>query len=275
MTFNLRATVRRSADHYLPGLAARYRKARDDRKQHGEPIRTPWGFSLVGDPGLAESRNQSHEVDTFLDQLRGSDYVVDVGANAGLFTLLAASRGVQVTAFEPNTANVAVLCGNLRANDFRVEVLPIALGNQTGVLELYGGGQGASLVRGWGGMLSTYSTLVPIGTLDELLADRLAARQALVKIDAEGYEFPILQGAMRLIGADPAPSWIVEVGLTENFNGAVNPHFSAIFELFWAAGYKAHTVEADRPVIPSDVAAWLAAKDRGFWNINYLFTKER
>ena len=43
---------------------------------------------------------------------------------------------------------------------------------------------------------------VPVVTLDEILADQIAADKApeIVKIDAEGFEFQVLQGATQLIG---------------------------------------------------------------------------
>jgi hypothetical protein len=53
-------------------------------------------FSLVG-TGLTE-RNDSLFA---IDLLRPGDLFVDVGANIGFYTLIAARRGAQVEAFEP------------------------------------------------------------------------------------------------------------------------------------------------------------------------------
>ena len=216
----------------------------------------------------------SHEADLFVGILDEVAHVIDVGANVGLFTLLAASKGVPVTAIEPSAMNLATLYRNLQHNEFDVEVLACALGESPGLAALYGGGQGASLVPGWGGIRSTYINTVPVLTLDNLFADRFAHKKLLIKIDAEGAELPILKGAARLIANDAAPSWIVEIGLTENFSGTVNPDFSSIFELFWSAGYRAECVEVpSRVVTQVDIARWVADGDRGFWNINYLFTR--
>jgi hypothetical protein len=73
--------------------------------------------------------------------------------------------------------------------------------------------------------------------------------------------------------ATPAPDWIVEIGLTENFDGGINPDFEAIFNQFWSRRYQAHAVEANCSIGPDDIAHWIEDRDRGFWNINYLFTR--
>jgi len=236
---------------------------------------TPWGFELYGDAYLAESRLDSGEAGIFVRLAGDADLVVDVGAHVGLFTLLARSRGVRVVAIEPSPMNLAKLYRNLRSNEADdVEVMPVALGDHVGLSDLYGGGQGASLRRGWGSIGSTYTTTVPLHTLDSLLLARMSGKRLLIKIDSEGSELPILRGAEGLLRREPAPAWIVEIGLTENFDGQVNPDFRAIFETFWDLQYTATCVEAaGRPVSESDIDTWIAQGDLGFQNINYLFEK--
>lgn len=265
--------MRSAVDRYAPRIARKYRERRDGRHDFGHAQPTPWGFTLRGDADLAASRDLSHEADIFLSLLGSADHVIDVGANAGLFTLMAASEGVPVTAVEPSPLNLGLLYQNLGDNGLRAEVLPVAVSDHVSISDLYGGGQGASLVRGWGGVASTYITKVPTWRLDDLFASRLSGQRLIIKIDAEGAELPILRGATRLLAADPPPVWIVEIGLTENFGGHVNPDFESIFEVFWSAGYRAKAVEAEVPVGDAEVAAWVATGKRPFWNINYLFIK--
>lgn len=267
--------VREFVDARTPRVARLYRTIRDSRHDYGAPVATPWGFTLRGDKDLADSRLESHEAQVFLDHLADADHTIDVGANVGLFTLLAASKGAPVTAVEPSQANVEVLCRNLHENRLHAEVLPVALSRQTGVGELFGGGQGASLVRGWGGMQSTYSRLVPTCTLDGLFAKRFRNERLLIKVDAEGAEPDILDGGLDLLQASPAPTWIVEIGLTENFANGINPQFVETFERFWSNGYQTHAVEANVSVTESEVREWAERGRRPFWTINYLFTKPR
>lgn len=188
-----------------------------------------------------------------------------------MFSCYAHSKGTPVLAVEPQPRNVQLLLRNLRINKFDVEVLPIALADKVGVLPLYGGGQGASLSRGWGGMKATYSTLVPVSTLDSILAGRFDGLPLLVKIDVEGHEKQVLLGAAKTL-ARPNVSWLIEHGLTENF-ADINPNFRALFEIFWNNGYEAHSVAASRLVTSEDVDRWLAQKKRDFGGIDFLFKR--
>src|SRR5207245_2930011 len=67
--------------------------------------------------------------------------VVDIGANVGYYTLLAAekvgSHG-KVLAFEPEPSRYALLEKNVRANDLK-NVIPVqkAVSNKTGAARLY------------------------------------------------------------------------------------------------------------------------------------------
>ena len=156
-------------------LSRAWRQGRDELKYRRlKPYATRYGFTLYGDRNLDGSRQASAEIETVSRLLKEGAALVDIGANVGLFSCYARSRGFPVLAVEPQPRNVQLLCRNLRLNTLDVEVLPIALADQIGILPLYGGGQGASLSRGWGGMDATYSTLVPVSTLDNILAGRFA-----------------------------------------------------------------------------------------------------
>ena len=138
-------------DARAPGLAARYRKLRYEIQFRRLPTyRTAAGFTITGDPGFDQSRDGSGERTLFLTEVRSSDLLVDIGANVGYFSLLASVEGVPVLAIEPDPRNVQLLLRNIARNqqDDRVEVLPVAIGDRKGILTLFGGGQGASLVKG-------------------------------------------------------------------------------------------------------------------------------
>jgi len=128
------------------------------------------------------------------------------------------------------------------------------------------------LLQGWGGIRATYGRRTPVTTIDRLLADRLAGKATLIKLDVEGYEFEVLRGAERTLCLEPSPTWIVEHGLTENFPGGRNPHFRGVFELFWSAGYAAHTVEGAL-VAESDVDGWIQQGKVESTDINFVFRR--
>ncbi len=131
--------------------------------------------------------------------IRPGDVVVDVGAHVGYYTLLAATlvgpRG-HVYAFEPAPANYAFLTGHVRKNRC-ANVTPVdsAVGDHRGEVRFeYGTGSGTGHVSAQGQLV------VPMVTLDEFARERGLRCQA-VKIDVEGAEVAVLEGAREMLHA--------------------------------------------------------------------------
>jgi FkbM family methyltransferase len=264
-------SLKHFVDSRFPTLAANWRLFRDRRLAARRRFaKNALGFEMIGPGDMAESRG---ELTVFLTQLKTADVLLDIGANAGVFTLVACCNGVKVVSAEPNLENLEILLLNLNKNNFRdVEVFHLALAEKVNVLPLFGGGEGASLTKGWGGIVSNYSRLVPVNTLDNLFSDRFAGKRLLVKLDVEGNEYDVLCGARELLTRTPAPVWLVENAFKENFSGGVNPHFRDVFKLFWSSGYRCFTADSDqRPVSEVDITRWLTSGERDFGYLNYLF----
>lgn len=140
------------------------------------------------------------EMNFVLDYLRPGDVMVDVGANVGLYSLLAASvGGVRVTAFEPDDGARRRAAANIGRNGFvpTVELRPEAVGAAPARSSFSVGlGPENRLVRdGPGGPSSTRLRTVDIVALDDVVDGPVA----LVKIDVEGEELAVLDGAERLL----------------------------------------------------------------------------
>lgn len=269
-------SLKKLVDRRLPWLAATVRLIRDQQlAAKWEVSRVHLGFEMAGPPGMAGARAESEELNLFLELGRSADAFIDIGANCGLFTLAARHAGVPGVAIEPNLENVRALLINLERNSFTdVEVFPLALSDNVGVLPLYGGQEGGSLTKGWSGIASNYARLTPVNTMDGLFGGRFAGKRLVVKMDVEGNEYEVLRGANSLLAQAPSPAWIVEHGFRENFSGQVNPRFRALFELFWARGYRSFTADsARRPVFEADVDRWLTNGIRDFGFLNYLFLR--
>jgi FkbM family methyltransferase len=133
----------------------------------------------------------------FLRHIHAGEQVLDIGAAAGYYTLLAARlvgpRG-QVVAFEPDRANLSYLRAHVRANRLnQVTVLPLAVGAEHGQFR-FGGGTGS----GTGRLCDEGTHEVAVRRLDDLAAERgLVPRH--VKIDVEGAELGVLQGGEQTI----------------------------------------------------------------------------
>src|SRR5262245_10552798 len=132
----------------------------------------------------------------------------DVGANIGLYSLYAArARGCRVMAFEPAPANFAVLAKNVEINSLEktVSALPIALGASTRLdaLHMPKTEPGAAFAVFGGDDPSATVNLACLGySIDRFIADFVPPFPEHIKIDVDGLEQDIVNGAQRTL-ADP------------------------------------------------------------------------
>jgi len=154
-----------------------------------------------------------------LARIVAAPVVVDVGANAGDYAaaVLARAPRARVLAFEPHPATFARLLGRAAAAGFTAQNL--ALGAEPGHLELYDydgsdGTQHASLYRE---VISTIhhggeplAMQVEVATLDDRLRREGVTHVDLLKIDTEGHELSVLQGARELLAAGAIAAVVFE-----------------------------------------------------------------
>ncbi len=185
--------------------------------------------------------------------LKRTDILVNIGANIGYYACLALKAENKVIAFEPLPSNVRLLLTNISANDWasQAEVFPLALGQSPGIVKIFGGGTGASLIHGWASTSESYFTLVPCSTAEIMVGERLKGQRSLIIVDIEGAELYMLKGANNLLYSDPRPTWIVEISVGEHQPAgvAINPRLLETFQIFWAAGYEARTADRERRLV--------------------------
>jgi len=223
---------------------------------------------VYGDHGLHEK----DELDIIAKLMTDADILLDVGANSGIFSCLAASLGKQVIAFEPMPATLAILLKNIKANKFTqvVEILPVAVGEGLEILPFFGRGQGASLVPGWGKHRAFDHILVPSISLDQLLADRLKGLRIVIKIDVEGYEIGVLKGATKLL--QTRPPLLIENSVSRNHPDGLNPYFEPIFRMLWNLGYTAYIANSERQKVTEDMLiSWVKARNMDNGTENFVF----
>ena len=131
------------------------------------------------------------EMTVWRRSLHPSDLFIDVGAHLGFYTLEALDLGAEVIAIEPSPTLLPLLKANIDLNGFDGLVVPIAVADVKGVSYL----GGPDLSRGAIGQVEGFE--VPTVTLDEIIGDRTVAG---VKVDVEGAELAVLQGASRALG---------------------------------------------------------------------------
>lgn len=129
---------------------------------------------------------------------------VNIGANVGLYACVIANHVGQsgfVLAFEPMPENIVLLRRNIKLNGFpNVEVEPVALSNRIGMVDLYvpsthpGGPSAATRIQNPGGWRVTGK--VRSTTLDQSFD---GYRLDLIKIDVQGHEVEVLEGARKVV----------------------------------------------------------------------------
>lgn len=157
---------------------------------------------------LAQSGRLSYEPEVveFLEEHLGSgDVFFDVGANVGVFSFLAATKvgpAGQVHAFEPEENNVACFRQTLEQTGFaNVTLYDCALGAKAGIMSFdrRGGAFSGRLTDGVAGNIGS-TVEVDVRTVDDLV-DNGASAPSLMKIDVEGGEGAVLEGARRVLHA--------------------------------------------------------------------------
>jgi len=135
---------------------------------------------------------------------------IDIGANFGLYTRRLARLSERVHAFEPSH-KMADLLRRTSASNVRVHEL--ALSDHTGQAELFTPQQGRDPVYGLASLEHREPTAnhhvvaatVPTARLDAVVQDDVA----FVKVDVEGHELNVLEGAVELLERSQ-PVFLVE-----------------------------------------------------------------
>lgn len=136
--------------------------------------------------------------------------ILDVGANIGIYSLLAAVYCPErtVMAFEP-TPELAAICRYLAfVNGLAVDVREVALADRSGTAKFYLSASTDASNSLREGFRSSRGTLdVRVETLDEVLGGTVPSALSLIKLDTEATEPAVLRGARDVIAA--TRPWII------------------------------------------------------------------
>jgi FkbM family methyltransferase len=197
---------------------------------------------------------------TVLGFLRPGSVAIDVGANLGEWTVpLARAVGPagRVIAVEPAPRSAAALEATLAANALRqAEVVRCAVGDHDGSAELAmpivtSARIDTGTARVGPACTGHEALRVPLRSLDSLAAEHRRDRADLIKIDVEGHERQVLDGAAGIL-ARWRPVLVVETGHEAEGSRA------AIHDRLQALGYRMLGILLDYGMAEADWPAYVA-----------------
>ena len=182
---------------------------------HGLKI-YPWrGDRLIGDPVAAGAAYEPHLLPLFIASIPVGGTVLDIGANIGTFTLVAARKvgdAGHVYAIEPIARNVQSICAGVLGNGLRnVSVIPVAASASAQVLPILREENSSNGIVDPHADPRLADAMVPAERLDFLLHG--IARLDVIKMDIEGHE-PL--------------AWPGLVGLVRRFRPVIFSEFSPV-----------------------------------------------
>lgn len=175
--------------------------------------------------------------------LRKEDCFVDIGANIGSYTVLAAAHvGAQTISFEPAPSTYSHLTRNVSVNQIneKVKAYNMALGASVGMINF----------------TTTLDTINHVATKDdkeclEVIVDTLDNMLSfqvpqLIKIDVEGFETEVINGASETLSNEKLKAIIIELnGSGSRYGYSEN----AIHEKLLSHGFKPFNYNPDNRVL--------------------------
>jgi FkbM family methyltransferase len=166
-------------------------------------------------------------VEWIQNQVGPGDVLYDIGANVGVYSLVAAKKksgGARVFAFEASYATVASLAANIVLNGAAEAItpLPVALSNATemNVFDLRdlepGAASHALGAPAPDGGAPRYRQPVMTFRLDDLVELLRLPSPNHIKLDVDGGELAVLEGARRTLSSPDLRSLLVEVSTADS-----------------------------------------------------------
>jgi len=180
--------------------------------------------------------------------IRPCDTIYDIGAHIGTYTVIGAKltgpKG-HVIAYEPHDVTRRFLTTHLKWNGVcnRVTVRDVCLGAQAGWQDFYYGA-GAEAAEGMNGLVPVEGFQkkgVRVATLDEEI-ECTGLSPNLVKVDVEGGEWDVLQGAQQTL-ARCRPTLLLSVHPPALAKIGITPE--RLFSFLAAQGYQTRVLAQD------------------------------
>jgi len=196
------------------------------------PYDATWGFAFKG-----------HRKTVVSDEVRGMTEdacFIDIGANIGIYTLLAASRlgpGGLVVSVEPNPLVFIDLCRNINRNLQNCLVIPLNIGlsDRTASTKITFDPEHSGISH----ITEHGSDAVPIAVVRwqdaQFLETLIGRREVLIKIDVEGAELKVLESIGSLLDKEQVRKIVME--LDDKYLARYGGSKQAVYDLLKSYGF--------------------------------------
>ncbi len=178
-------------------------------------------------------------------QVQQGDTVADVGAYIGLYTVaLAKCVGAagRVIAFEPDPRNFAALNSHVRLNgvEGRVELMQTAVSERDGLVCFAASGASESHI--------SHAQAEGTRTVQAVRLDTVFARRRvhILKIDVEGYEEAVLQGATDLLKSPALKPRLIYIEVHPYAWSSTGTNSTSLLRLLAKYGYRVMNLRGER-----------------------------
>jgi FkbM family methyltransferase len=218
------------------------------------PILMPYvnGASLLVSKGMTGATGNIYSgLHEFTDMtfaghcLRPGDLFVDIGANVGSYTILAASCGAKVLAYEPVASTFRALERNVKLNNFDnvITLKQAAVGSKPGTVFLTTAYDTTNHVA----VGNEDGDPVPSVCLDDELPDD--ERFRVIKIDVEGFETEVIEGSRNLLSSERTLAVVIEMNGSSTRYGKTDEDIDSTIR---RAGFERYTYDvACRAIRPT------------------------
>jgi FkbM family methyltransferase len=166
---------------------------------------------------------QEPETIEWVSEFKPGEVFIDIGANIGLYSIWATiSRDIKCFSFEPESLNFSILMRNIISNNLgdRLTAYPIAVSDKPGFnkfhINVFEYGESCHV---FGEKLDytkqPFDPVVSQGcyatSIDELIADGTIPSPNHIKIDVDGLEAKIIEGAKETLKTRELRSLLIEI----------------------------------------------------------------
>ena len=176
-----------------------------------------------------------------INYVRGKTFV-DIGANVGIYSLSFFKDAKKIYAFEPESRNYSRFLGNIKLNSIsNIEVIRKAVSSSNRKSKLFID----KVDQGRHSLISAGEDFVEVSstTLDSFVQKNNIRNIGLIKVDAEGAEMKVLQGALKTMRKYHTPM-LVEVNSPTLGISASYPE--EIFSFMEKLGYSGYALIGGR-----------------------------